>query len=385
MSEAAPAADLEKRRSLLDRFERRVNQAQLANPPPKTWVKRALRREGAPRCPVRLKSLSYDVILRYGDELADLLISYPDDIVAAQPYEFFVGYSPSGRDGAIDTTKVLTEAAQWTDEWGTRWEHAAGGVGASPVEVPIQDWSQLDEYLAHRLPDPALPGRLNAVGPALDLHGRAKYFVGQTHMALFERLHCLRGMERTLEDFYAAPDQLGRLLDALTNYYLGIIQAWAELPGVDAIFWTDDWGTELSLMVAPDMWRRFFAARYRRLSDEAHRFGLAVAFHSCGNVLPIIGDLIDAGVDIIHPLQPDAMDLRDVAREFGGKVAFWGGLSDKAIAVATPAQVRAEVLRAIDLLGAPYGNAYIPCLANVMMPEVPLDNIVALFEACHGR
>ncbi len=151
------------------------------------------------------------------------------------------------------------------------------------------------------------------------------------------------------------------------------------------IFWTDDWGTELSLMVAPDMWRRFFAARYRRLCDEAHRLGLAVAFHSCGHVLPIIGDMIDAGVDIIHPLQPEAMDLRIVAREYGGRVAFWGGLSDQAIATATPAQVRDEVHRAVNLLGTPYGNAYIPCLANVMMPEVPFENIVALVEACHGQ
>ncbi len=193
MSEVAPAVDLEKTRSLLDRFEQRVNLAQLANPATKTWVKRALRLKGAPRCPVRLRSLSYDVILRYGDELADLLAAYPDDIVAAQPYELFVGYSPSGRDGAIDTIKVLTEAAQWTDEWGTRWEHAAGGVGASPVEVPIRDLSQLDEYLAHRMPDPSLPGRLEGASSMLRLHGANKYFVGQTHMALFERLHCLGG------------------------------------------------------------------------------------------------------------------------------------------------------------------------------------------------
>ena len=66
-------------------------------------------------------------------------------------------------------------------------------------------------------------------------------------------------------------------------------------------------------------------------------------------------------------------------------MAFWGGLSDQVIAVSTPAQARDEVRRTIDLLGAPYGNAYILSLSNTMMPEVPFANIVALFEACHGR
>ena len=80
-----------------------------------------------------------------------------------------------------------------------------------------------------------------------------------------------------------------------------------------------------------------------------------------------------------------AMDLRQVALEYGGKVAFWGGLSDQAVAVNTPAQVRDEVRRAIDILGAPYGNAYILALSNIMMPEIPIANIVALFEACHDQ
>jgi uroporphyrinogen decarboxylase len=102
-------------------------------------------------------------------------------------------------------------------------------------------------------------------------------------------------------------------------------------------------------------------------------------------VLPIIGDLIDVGVDIMNPLQPEAMDLRVVAREYGGKVAFWGGLSDQVLAVYSPTQVRDEVRRTIDLLGGPFGNAYVLALSNVMMPEVPWDNIVALVEACHDQ
>jgi len=110
--------------------------------------------------------LSYDVTLRYGDALADLLVAHPDDIVLASPYNGFVGFQPGGLDRPIDTIEMLTQGAVWTDEWGTRREHAAGGVGASPIGVPLGEWSQLEEYLADRMPDAAAPGRLDEALPA---------------------------------------------------------------------------------------------------------------------------------------------------------------------------------------------------------------------------
>jgi uroporphyrinogen decarboxylase len=138
-------------------------------------------------------------------------------------------------------------------------------------------------------------------------------------------------------------------------------------------------------MISPAMWRRIFAGRYRRLCDEAHRSGLLVVFHSCGNVFEIIGDLIEAGVDVIDPLQPEVMDLAAVARDYGGSVAFCGGISDQRLGVQTPEQVRDEVRWLIDTLGAPFDNAYVLAPSNSLMPEIPIENLVALFEACHDQ
>jgi len=207
----AGTASLDEKRSLIHRFNRRVDEAQHAKPSTKEWVGKALRREGASRCPIRLNNLSYDVILRYGDDLSDLLTEYPDDIVLAQAYHMFVGHQPGGPDRPIDPIQVLTERAEWTDEWGTRWEHAAGGTGASPKAVPLSDWSELDKYLAHRMPDPKAPGRLDGALPTVQLHGESKYLAGMIPNALFERLHCLHGIENTLEDLYASPRETERL------------------------------------------------------------------------------------------------------------------------------------------------------------------------------
>ncbi len=376
---------LQERETTIQRFNARVDQTTADNAPTKDWVRRALRRGGAERCPVRLRRLSLDVILRHGDALADLFCQYPDDVVFAAPYDMFVGHQPGDHPNRVNPLQVLTEQARWLDEWGTEWSHAAGGVGATTVSYPLQDWSQLDAYLAERTPNPLAPGRLDGAVPALRMHGQTKYFAGMTHLALFERLHCLRGMQNTFEDFYLFSAEVDRLLGALTDYLLEIIGLWGKLGGVDGWFLTDDWGTQTSLMISPRMWRKFFAARYRRLCDEAHRWDMDVIFHSCGNVTAIVGDLIDAGVDVLDPLQPEAMDLTRIAREFGGKVAFCGGISDQEIVVFTPAQVRDHVHRTIDILGKAFGNAYLVGPSNTLPPEISIENLQALFEACHSQ
>ncbi len=175
----------------------------------------------------------------------------------------------------------------------------------------------------------------------------------------------------------------GRLLDALVEYQVGLIERWGSLGGVDAVFLTDDWGSQRSLLVSPETWRMVFAPRYRRLFRAAHDRDLDVIFHSCGNVSAIIGDLVDLGVGVIDPLQSEALDLPWVAREFGGRVAFAGGLPEQTLPILTPDQVRDEVRKLVDLLGAPFDNALILAPSNSLLPDVPLANLEALFEACH--
>lgn len=374
-----PLAEMQ---AIVSRFEERVSAAQQANPPTKELVRKAVHRRGAARCPVRMKRLSTDVIIRYGNSLADLFCRFPDDVVVVQAHEFCIGFQPPDRKDPINPIKVLMQAAEWTDEWGTRWGHGFGGVGATPVDWPIKDWSELDNYLANRMPDPLAPGRLDAALRILEMHGQTKYCVAQTHLALFERLHCLRGMENALADLYTNEREVDHLLEALTEYLIELIRNWGET-SVSAIFPTDDWGSQTSLMVSPEMWRKRFKPRYRRIFDEIHRCGKDVFFHSCGNVTAIVRDLIDLGVDVLDPLQPGAMDLDAMARQFGGGISFCGGIDDQRLEDYTSQEVKDAVYRAMETLGRPFGNGYIVAPANVIAPSVPLENLEALFEASH--
>jgi uroporphyrinogen decarboxylase len=367
----------------LGRFEERVEAALLAAPPSKDWVKRAVRRAGTGRCPVWLKRLSPDLILRHGDALADLFCRYPDDAVRVVPYDLWIGYQPPGVGPRINAVEVAMREAQWEDEWGTRWAHAAGGVGATPVDYPLRDWSQLDEYLERYLPDARDPGRLDAGAAVLERLGASRYCLGTIHLALFERLHAVRGMMNVFSDFYTNENEVSRLLEAIAGYDLELIRRWGEL-GADAVFLTDDWGSQTGLMISPEMWRRFFKPHYTRFFDEAHRHGMDVVFHSCGNVLGIVADLIDIGMDVLDPVQPGAMDMEELVRRHGGQVSFCGAIDlQQLLCRGRPQQVKDEVRRVIELLGRPYGGGFIISPANVMTPEIPFQNLQALFEATH--
>jgi uroporphyrinogen decarboxylase len=382
MSLTWDAIPIHERRATIGRFNDRVDAAEAAAAPSKAWAGQAIRHAGGPRPPVRLRRLTHDVVLRYPDALADLFVRFPDDVIHLQPYDMFFGYQPPDTEDPVDPIRCLTESATWVDEWGTGWEHAAGGSGASPISAPIAEWDDLDAYLRRRMPDAAAPGRFDALLPRLAAVGPSRYVVGTTHCTLWERYNQLRGMGAALEDMAEYPPEAGRLLDAIVEFQVGLIRRWGALGGVDAVMLADDFGTQRSLIMSPATWRRVFAARYRRICDAAHERGLAIVFHSCGNVAPIIGDLIDAGVDVLDPLQEEAMDLAWVAREFGGKVAFAGGLPEQTLPHLAPEAVRDAVHRMIDLMGRPFGNAYILAPSNSLLADVPLANLEALFEAC---
>jgi uroporphyrinogen decarboxylase len=371
--------------TILQRFEHRVTKAQQLNPPTKDRVKQAIRRQGTGPCPVRLKRLSLDIILRYGNRLADLFCAYPDDLVAVIPYDITIGYQLPGKTPFINAVEVMMRSAEWTDEWGTQWSHAFGGVGATPSSHPLQDWSQLDEFIKNNIPNPRVLGRLDSAAAALKVHAPTKYCYGIIHLALFERLHCLRGMQNLFMDFYTNEPEVRKLMEVLQAYLIEHVRMWAEI-GADGVFMTDDWGSQTGLMISPDLWRSFFKPCYATVFEEIHRLGMDVLFHSCGNVMDIVGDLIDIGLDVLDPVQPGAMDIEVLAKQFGGHLAFSGAIDiQEVLCAGTPRQVKDHVRKVVDTLGRPFGGGLLLGPANVMTPDTPFENLFALFDAAHNQ
>ncbi len=192
----------------------------------------------------------------------------------------------------------------------------------------------------------------------------------------------LRGTEQLMSDLLLEPKLAECMLEHIVAYYLEYNRRVFEAAGdaVDIFFMGDDVGTQSSLWVSPRHYRQYFKESFRRFNDLAHDHGYRTMYHSCGNVTKLIPDFIDCGLDILQSLQPAAMDLAALKREYGRDLCFQGGMDiQQTMPAGTPSEVAADVRRLAETLGP--GGGYIFGTAHNLLPDVPTDNAVALFEA----
>jgi hypothetical protein len=201
-------------------------------------------------------------------------------------------------------------------EWGYVWEALDKTMG-QPRSHPLAEWDRIDTYVP---PNPYAPGRFDALNEQL-APWRDRFIKFGVGISGFNQATFLRGFESFMTDLYTDRDRVERVLDIVFNFENGLIDQAVQYP-VDCVAFGDDWGTQKGLMIAPELWREVFRARYEDQFARIHRAGNKVWFHTCGDVSAIIGDLIDVGIDVIELLQPDLLGVERLACEFGGKVCF---------------------------------------------------------------
>jgi uroporphyrinogen decarboxylase len=198
----------------------------------------------------------------------------------------------------------------------------------------------------------------------------------------------LRGMENFLLDCYDDPAWAGSLLDGLADYYIQLGLRAVE-QGVDIIRIGDDVGTQTGMLIPPDLWRELVRPRIDRMIRAFQKINpeIIILYHSCGDFRPIIGDLIQLGVEFLSTMQPvGSMNLAEIKKEFGDRVAFKGGLdTQQLLPHGTPAEVRAGVKDLIHTLADGGGYVFMP--AHLLYQDVPIENIWAMLEAIkdYGR
>jgi uroporphyrinogen decarboxylase len=206
----------------------------------------------------------------------------------------------------------------------------------------------------------------------------ASAFVG--HM--YERAWQIRGYEQFLADTIERPAWAECLLERLMQRNLQAAVAYAEA-GADLIRCGDDVANQRAITFRPEVWRSLMLSRWRRVWQriKAINADCVIWYHSDGNILDIAGELIDAGVDILNPLQPEALDVDEVYRRYGDRVTFDGCMGTQStMPFGTPDDVRQRVRYLIEAYGQDGGLIIAP--THVLEPEVPLANIDALFDAC---
>ena len=258
------------------------------------------------------------------------------------------------------------------DEFGVVWSTSDIDRG-SPIGPPLREPS----LAGCTFPDPAAAYRFEHLAQWCSLNHEhfTIIWVGD----LWERATFLRGMENILLDVAAEPQFVRALLRQLADYILRTMQILFERFEFDAIALSDDYGTQRGMLISPDCWRRLIRPLLVEIFALARKHGRCTFLHSCGNVEPIIPDLCEIGLHILHPIQPEAMDIYMLKREYGRDLTFCGGLrTQDLLPRGTPPQIRDEVRRLKHEMGA--GGGYILEPGITVQADVPLENMVAMIE-----
>jgi uroporphyrinogen-III decarboxylase len=243
----------------------------------------------------------------FPDYVQRLHTIFPDDIVSA----------PSVYNKSLPTRGDKHKKGTFVDEWGCVFTNPLdGAIGI--VQTPlVAEWQDLDKL---KPPDATLSLDRESVN---SFCREADQFVLMgSFVRPFERFQFIRTMENAFIDFVEKPPELFQLLDIIHQHYLKEMEVWAQTE-VDAICLMDDWGTQQGLLASPDVFRDMFLPMYKEYAEVARHFGKYLFMHSDGNILDIIPDLVETGVDAINA-QIFCMGVKNLGEMCGGKITFWG-------------------------------------------------------------
>ncbi|MBN1685858.1 MAG: hypothetical protein JW852_04340 [Spirochaetales bacterium] len=276
----------------------------------------------------------------------------------------------------------------YRDEYGLVRKRPKGGYYYDIIGSPIKD-DTLDAIAKHKWPDPDDPGRYRGLRErARELHEETDYAVVlNVNCAFFLRCAELRGWENFYMDMAGNPDFARALMDHYLDIRLKIAGRALEEVGenIDIVLVSsDDLGMADRTIVSPDMYRELIKPGQKRTFDFFKERTPAKRFYHCdGAIYPIIEDLIEIGVEALNPIQVSAAGMGDTKKlkeEFGDRLTFWGAIDTyKVLPYGTPRDVRSEVKQRIEDLG--HGGGYVICSVHNIQPEVPPENVLAMFDA----
>lgn len=247
---------------------------------------------------------------------------------------------------------------------------------------PLRNAKSLSEIENYPLDDVRAWDFSILASQAAERHGKglvAGGFAG--HM--YETAWQIRGYEQFLMDIVDQPAWAECLLDRLAEQNMVRAEAFARA-GADIVRTGDDVANQAALMFSPDTWRKLMLSRWAKIWGRIKEINpeCRIWYHSDGNIASIAGDLIEAGVDILNPLQPECLDIDALHRRYGRRVCFDGCIGTQStMPWGKPADVRARVREVVGKYGESGGLIVSP--THILEPEVPLENIDALFAACH--
>jgi uroporphyrinogen decarboxylase len=261
----------------------------------------------------------------------------------------------------------------WRDQYGVTWNRTVDKDIGVVMEYMVTP-ENLKEF---RFPDPDEPSRFDAYRTLRRDHPDT-FIICNLGFSLFERAWTLTGMENLLMAMIAEPAFAHGLLDRILEFNLRLINNVCEFD-IDAMMFGDDWGHQRGLIMGPILWREYIKPCIRRMYAATKVKDKYVFIHSCGKVQELFPELIEAGLDVFNPMQPEVMDVAEVKRQCGAALSFYGGIStQRTLPYGTVQETKDEVKRLIDVLGREGG--YIAAPAHAIPADAKPQNVAAMIE-----
>jgi uroporphyrinogen decarboxylase len=206
-----------------------------------------------------------------------------------------------------------------------------------------------------------------------------KYFLVRIYGSHFEKAYSARGFENFLADIGQDYAFARRLCRTIIDKNMVMLENFLYLEEIDGVLLGSDWGAQRGLLMSPDVWEDLIQPGEQQEYDLVHAYGKDVWVHSCGCVDALIPRLVDMGLDVLNPVQPECMDIAQLKKQYGNHLAFWGGIStQKTLPFGSADEVRGEARQVRDMMST--GGGYIYSPAQSIQDDVPVQNIVALLE-----
>jgi len=266
----------------------------------------------------------------------------------------------------------------WADQFGVRWNRSIDKDIGNVCSVTVTP-ETIDDY---RFPDADDPTRYADYEKLLKSRDDG-FFLANLGFSLYERAWTLAGMVEFLQYMITDPDFAHNLLERILEFNLRIIDNACSYD-IDAMMFGDDWGMQTGLIMGPDLWHEFIGPRVRKMYQRVRSYGKFVFIHSCGKVDELFDDLIDSGLNVFNPFQPEVMDVFEVKKKYGDRLSFYGGISTQiTLPYGTVEGTKDEVKRLIDEVGRDGG--FIASPAHAIPGDVKPENYLAMMEVLESQ
>lgn len=375
---------------------------------PRDRVRKAINRQIPDRVPIDLggfqtgiHKLAYAALLKHLG-IKDSIVTLDPVQQLAKPCEavlerlhvdtrYITAHAPDDFDG--DIVQNTRDGRLWhdlTDEFGVVWSMPDDQPLYMDISHhPLAD-ATIDDLADYPFPKGDDPTRFTGLrDEALRWREQTPYAISTgIGGVVYETCWYMRGLERWYMDTVENPDFCETLLDRTLAFWMGYYSEFMKEIGdlVDVVMIGDDIGGQTGPLFSPDFYRRVVKPRQKTLVQHIKSLTNArIWYHTCGSVVPLIGDLIDNGIDILNPVQVSAanMDPRDLKQRYGDRLTFWGGGIDTqhVLGFGTPEDVRKDVRKNVAALKP--GGGYVFNSVHNIQAGVPPENIVAMFDAAY--